>query len=204
MRRLRPASFYVVINAAYLLRSSVTKVPMWRCHLPQRSYHTRLGWRLAFQDAGNPFVPNCVCKGVLRLMRAHRPLCLPKRRFVLTADYCHPLGLSQSDEDSLPEGEDRTWVEDITCIRLRVPIAGCAFLQSRGWASEEIDASLATAAIDGSWQIERSHRAFHHSDRGVQYTLGLLPHDFLISRRRKVNPWEDAGFSAFRASIELL
>jgi hypothetical protein len=141
---------------------------------------------------------------VLRLMRAHRPLCLPKRRFVLTADYCHPLGLSQSDEDSLPEGEDRTWVEDITCIRLRVPIAGCAFLQSRGWASEEIDASLATAAIDGSWQIERSHRAFHHSDRGVQYTLGLLPHDFLISMRRKVNPWEDAGFSAFRASIELL
>ena len=145
-------------------------------------------------------------KRVQRLMREDNLLCLRKRKFVVTTDSQHGLGVYRNLARSMVlTGVDQLWVADITYLRLEeefIYLAVVLDAYSRrviGWELDRtLEDSLAISALRKALaQREVGPGLVHHSDRGIQYASGdyialLKQHQIQISMSRKASPWDKA------------
>jgi transposase InsO family protein len=117
-------------------------------------------------------------KRVLRIMQEESLLCRIKRRFVVTTDSGHGLGVYPNLlQGAVLTRPNEAWAADITYIHLPANfcyLAAIIDLFSRycvGWhLSTDIDTRLTLSALE----MALSRRCpptglIHHSDRGVQY-----------------------------------
>lgn len=155
-------------------------------------------------------------KCVLRLTHLDNLLSLRRRKFVITTDARHCLGLYANLAESVKlVTVNQLWVADITYIRLREAFIYLAVVLDAfsrkvlGWALDEtLETSLPLAALDRAL-AERVVPAgiVHHSDRGLQYAskeyiTRLLDHGFLISMSRSGSPWENAKAESFMKTLK--
>lgn len=158
-------------------------------------------------------------KRVLRVMREESLLCRLQRRWVRTTDSAHGLqvypNLLKQAGWRLLTGVNQAWVADLTYIRLPGGFCYLAALldaYSRkvvGWElSEEIDARLATAALQQALEARRPPPGWiHHSDQGVQYACRdyvevLQAAEARISMSGKGRPRDNAQAESFMRTLK--
>lgn len=161
-------------------------------------------------------IPGVNHKRVLRLMRQHGLLVLPRRRFVPTTDSNHRLRIYENlIKHRRLTGINQVWVSDITYIAYGTLFAYLAVVldaYSRkvvGWkVSRHVDTALTLGALEMALQTrELPDGLIHHSDRGVQYASQayvqrLLEHDIAISMSAPGNPYENAKAESFMKTIK--
>ena len=155
-------------------------------------------------------------KRLQRLMREDNLLCVAKRKFVVTTDSAHALGVYPNlPPTMILTGINQLWIADITYIRLQEEFIYLAVIldaYSRrviGWSLDDTMAeSLTLAALEMALR-ERDvpPGLVHHSDRGVQYAAGdytqlLKDHGITISMSRKGNPWDNAACESFMKTLK--
>ena len=155
-------------------------------------------------------------KRVQRLMAEDNPLCVAKRKFVVTTDSEHGLRVYPNLAGSMVlSGINQLWVADITYVRLEeefVYLAVVLDAHSRrviGWNLEDtLAGSLTMAALRMALEQRQVQAGLvHHSDRGVQYASGeytqlLTDHQITISMSRKGNPWDNAACESFMKTLK--
>ena len=155
-------------------------------------------------------------KRVQRLMREENLLCRRKRKFVVTTDSNHQLGVHQNLAPEMElTGVNQLWVADITYIRLAEEFIYLAVVLDAfsrrviGWKLDRtLKAELALGALRmalGQRQVKPG--LVHHSDRGIQYACGdyideLKENDLLISMSRKASPWDNAACESFMKTLK--
>jgi putative transposase len=155
-------------------------------------------------------------KRVGRLMREDNLLCLRRRKFVVTTDSNHPLGVYPNVAGTIElTGIDQLWRADITYIRLETEFVYLAVVldaYSRrviGWALDRnLEDDLAIAALKMALRRRApSEDLTHHSDRGVQYashgyTALLKDKGIRISMSRSGNPYDNAACESFMKTLK--
>ena len=155
-------------------------------------------------------------KRVQRLMREDNPLCLRKRKFVVTTNSDHGLRVYPNLARQMTlTGIDQLWRADITYVRLEVEFVYLAVIldaYSRRVIGWELDGTLEDSLTLAALRMALSRRTVtpalvHHSDRGVQYASGdytqlLKDHDIRISMSRKANPWDNAACESFMKTLQ--
>jgi putative transposase len=155
-------------------------------------------------------------KRVRRLMREDNLLCLRRRRFVLTTDSDHRLGVYPNLARELVLTQlDQLWVADLTYIRLEVEFVYLAVILDAfsrrvvGWALDRtLEAALALSALRMALSRRQIKSGLvHHSDRGVQYACGdytdlLKQHGIRISMSRRGNPYDNATAESFLKTLK--
>jgi putative transposase len=155
-------------------------------------------------------------KRVARLMAEDNLLCLRRRRFAVTTDSGHTLGVHLNLAARMElTGIDQLWVADITYIGLAEQFLYLAVVldaYSRrvvGWALEErLDAKLAICALRQAIDVRKPAIGLvHHSDRGVQYAsatyAGLLAEYGVVpSMSRPGNPYDNAQCESFIKTLK--
>ena len=155
-------------------------------------------------------------KRVLRVMREHRLLCRPKRRYQTTTDSTHsetrfPNLLPQV----VPTKPDQVWQADLTYVRVQQGFVYLACVLDSftreivGWSmSRFMDAALPLAALNNALAARcPAAGLLHHSDQGVQYasrvyvdrlrSMGVTP-----SMSRKGNPYDNARMESFYKTLK--
>jgi putative transposase len=155
-------------------------------------------------------------KRVLRIMRQDNLLCLRRKRFVLTTDSNHHLGVYPNlAKDLRLTGLNQLWVADITYIRLSHEFVYLAVILDAfsrrvlGWnLGRTLESSLAVEALRKAFRRGRVEPGLvHHSDRGVQYASSeytdlLLGRQIRISMSRRANPYDNAKAESFMKTLK--
>jgi putative transposase len=155
-------------------------------------------------------------KRVLRLMRRHGLLLLPRRRFVHTTDSNHKHRIYENlIKHRVAQMLNEIWVSDITYIPYAHTFAYLAIILDAcsrkviGWnISRHIDTKLTRGALEMALATrEVPEGLIHHSDRGVQYASHeyvdlLTTHDIRISMSAPGNPYENAKAESFMKTIK--
>ncbi len=149
-------------------------------------------------------------------MRRDNLLALRKRRFVLTTDADHHLGVYPNWAAKLQvDGVDQLWAADITYVRMRRSFVFLAVLLDAfsrrvvGWElGPSLKAELAVNALRQALESRRPRPGLvHHSDQGVQYVsrayVNLLEENgALISMSRRGNPYDNARAESFMKTLK--
>ena len=155
-------------------------------------------------------------KRVLKIMHKDNLLCLRRRRFVLTTDSNHHLGVYPNLAKYLRlSGLNQLWVADITYIRLAREFVYLAVIMDAfsrrvlGWSlGRTLEASLAIEALKKAFRRGKvTSGLVHHSDRGVQYASSeytdlLSERRILISMSRRANPYDNAKAESFIKTLK--
>jgi putative transposase len=188
------------------LRDAIQRIALaWPCYGRPRltAELRRQGWRV------NP-------KRVYRLMREDNLLCVRRRKFLVTTDSGHGLGVySNLARTMVLTTINQLWIADITYIRLQREFVFLAVLldafsrRNIGWA---LDRTLSAELTLTALRMAVSRRAIppglvHHSDQGVQYasrdyTEFLQGLGIQISMSRKGNPWDNAACESFIKTLK--
>jgi putative transposase len=188
------------------LRDAIQRIALaWPCYGRPRltAELRRQGWRV------NP-------KRVYRLMREDNLLCVRRRKFLVTTDSGHGLGVySNLARTMVLTTINQLWIADITYIRLQLEFVFLAVIldafsrRNIGWA---LDRTLSAELTLTALRMAVSRRAIppglvHHSDQGVQYasrdyTEFLQGLGIQISMSRKGNPWDNAACESFIKTLK--
>lgn len=155
-------------------------------------------------------------KRVVRIMRESDLLCKVRRRHVRTTDSEHGLPVYPNlYRGEVPGEPDRTWVADLTYIRIPAEFVYLAVLLDAcsrkvvGWGlSRRLDSRLTRAALKAAIASRKpSPGCIHHSDRGVQYASAkyvklLAEHGFRVSMGRRGNPYDNAQAESFLKTLK--
>ena len=155
-------------------------------------------------------------KRVSRLMRLDNLLAVRQQRFVFTTDSRHTYAVYPNLAARLvPTAVNQLWVADITYVRLRETFLYLAIVldaYSRrviGWElGEDLSADLALGALNRALADRLiTPGIMHHSDRGVQYCSQayvekLQAHEFLVSKSRTGNPYDNAKAESFMKTLK--
>ena len=157
-------------------------------------------------------------KLVYWLMREDNPLCVRKRKFVVTTDFNHNHKRKiypNLAPNIILTATDQMWRADITYIRLRDEFVFLAVILDAfsrrviGWALDrtmEDELTLTALRMALSRRVVRAGLV-HHSDRGSQYASNdytdlLKAHGIDISMSRKANPWDNAACESFMKTVK--
>jgi putative transposase len=154
-------------------------------------------------------------KRIARLMRMHRLLAQPPRRFVATSDGAAGAPYPNRAAGFIPSAPDQLWVADLTYIGLG---SGFVFLAaildafSRrviGYAlARHMGMQLTLAALKAALDARTpAPGCIHHSDRGSQYGAReyrnlLLAHGLVGSMSRRGNPYDNAKAESFMKTLK--
>ena len=155
-------------------------------------------------------------KRVLRVMREHRLLCRPKRRYRATTNSNHSEArFPNLLPEVLPVRPDQVWQADLTYVRVQQGFVYLACVldgftrEVVGWSmSKFLDADLPLAALNNALAARcPAPGLLHHSDQGVQYasrvyvdrlrSAGITP-----SMSRTGNPYDNAKMESFYKTLK--
>jgi putative transposase len=155
-------------------------------------------------------------KKVRRLMREDNLLAIRQRKFVVTTDSDHTLGVYPNLSQYLELSDiNQLWVADITYVRLQqefVYLAVVLDAHSRrviGWAlSRTMNSGLTVEALEKA-MVQRHPQPglVHHSDQGSQYASAeyvdrLLAVGAVLSMSWPGRPWENGRCESFLKTLK--
>ena len=154
---------------------------------------------------------NINTKRIRRLQQKFGLFSIRLRKFVRTTDsrHSHRIYPNLLKKNSLPDRINKTWVSDITYVRVLTGFVYVAIMMDLyskkviGWAvSRNIDRYLTLGALRMAVEKRQPESGcIHHSDRGVQYACKdyasfLKEKGFQISMSRKGNPYDNAAMES--------
>ncbi|SEJ85129.1 Transposase InsO and inactivated derivatives [Deinococcus reticulitermitis] len=155
-------------------------------------------------------------KRVLRVMREHRLLCRPKRRYRATTNSNHSEArFPNLLPEVLPVRPDQVWQADLTYVRVQQGFVYLACVldgftrEVVGWSmSKFLDADLPLAALNNALAARcPAPGLLHHSDQGVQYASRvyvdrLRSAAITPSMSRTGNPYDNAKMESFYKTLK--
>ena len=187
--------------------------------------HIRATYRQHLRRYGSPRVWRELRRGglvvgrhrVARLMRLDGLRARTKRRFCVTTNSRHRLGIAPNRvrRRFTATRPNQLWLGDITYVWTKegwMYLACLLDIYSRriiGWAVDDtLEAAVACRALRQAFATRRPPRGLmHHSDRGLQYASAkyqhlLTQHGAISSMSRKGDCWDNAPMESFFGTLK--